>query len=109
MTQLILEQAKFVNNKFTFSYGSREALFTIIDEEFLGHNQLGKINRITILVRELTVAGQDAGAQFCTTVIGFGDGVVGIRSDDDNLRGKLLNKDNMDQCVIMLYEDSDAR
>jgi hypothetical protein len=44
MVQLVLQQDKFVNNKFTFSYGNREALFTIVDEEFAGHNRLGRIN-----------------------------------------------------------------
>jgi hypothetical protein len=105
MVQLVLQENKFVNNKFMFSYGDREALFTIIDEEFAGHNRLGRINRITVLVRELTSTGKEIGAEFCTTVVGFGDDKVGIRSDAPELRGKLLNKDNMAQCVILLYED----
>lgn len=103
MVQLVLEQDKFVNNRFTFAYGGREALFTIVDEEFYGHNRLGRINRMTILVRKSALSD----AQFCTTVIGLGDGVVGIKSDDDGLRGKLLNKDNMGQCAVILYEDGD--
>jgi hypothetical protein len=100
MAELILTQDKFVNNKFTFSYGDREALFTIVDEEFAGSNNLGRINRITVLVR----IRDKAGAQFATTVIGFGDGFIAIRSGTPGLRGKLLNKDNMGQCVITLKE-----
>jgi hypothetical protein len=53
------------------------------------------------------MTGQETNAQFCTTVIGLGDGVVGIRSDDPALRSKLLNKDNMGECVILLFEDED--
>jgi len=108
MVQLVLDQAEFINSKFVFAYGNREALFTIIDEEFAGHNQLGRINRITILVRKRTQTGQEVSTQFCATVIGFGDGVAGIKSDDPALRGKLLNKDNMHQCIVELYEDNDT-
>jgi hypothetical protein len=103
MIQLILKPEDFKNNKFIHYYGDRAAMFTIIDEEFKGHNRLGKINRITVL------AGKSGEAQFCTTVIGMGDGVIGIRTDNPELRGKLLNKDNMEQCVILLYEDSDMQ
>jgi len=109
MVQLILNQDDFVNNKYALAYGNREALFTIVDEEFLGNNRLGRINRITVLVRKYATTGQETGtAQFCTTVIGIGDGVVGVKSDNADLRGKLLSKDNMDQCTVILYEDTDG-
>jgi len=107
MVQLVLEENKFVNNKYMFSYGNRDVLFTIIDEEFAGHNNLGRINRITILVRKHTLTEKEVKAQFCTTVIGIGDDAIGIKSDNGELRGQLLNKDNMGQCVIMLSEDDD--
>jgi hypothetical protein len=96
-----------VNNKFAFSYGNREALFTIVDEEFSGHNRLGRINRITILVKKFSPTGKETGTELCTTVIGLGDGVAGIKSDNPLLRSKLLNKDNMEQCVVELYEDDE--
>jgi len=86
----------FVNNKYSVTGRNCEALFTIIDEEFAGHNQLGRINRITILVKRLNAND----AQLCTTVIGLGDGIVAIRSDNPALRGKLLNKDNMTECTV---------
>jgi len=108
MVQITLQQDKFANNKFAFSYGSREALFTIVDEEFAGHNRLGRLNRMTILVRKLALDGKELGAERCTPVIGLGDGIVEIRSDNPGLRGKLLNKDNMEQCAICLFEDGDA-
>jgi hypothetical protein len=95
----------FVNNRYTVVYGNREALFTIIDEEFSGNNHLGRINRVTVLVREFNTFGKEAGAILCTTVIGLGDGVVGVRSEDPSLKGKLLTHENMEQCVIELYEN----
>ena len=97
----------FVNNKYVVVYGSREAMFTLIDEEFAGHNRLGRINRITVLVRKWDKAGKELWTRFCTTVIGLGDGIVGVRSDTLELRGKLLNKDNMEQCTVILYEDEE--
>lgn len=103
--KLALKPEMFVNNKFYVSYGNREALFTIVDEEFAGNNRLGRINMITILVRKLDNFGNELGAQLCTSVIALGDGVVNIRSDNPELRGKLLNKDNMEQCLVELCED----
>jgi hypothetical protein len=103
--ELVLRPEMFVNNRYTIAYGSREALFTIIDEEFSGNNHLGRINRITVLVREFSITGKETGAFLCTTVIGLGDGTVGVRSDDPLLKGKLLTHENMEQCVITLYED----
>jgi hypothetical protein len=102
--EIVLHPEMFVNNRYTVTYGNREALFTIIDEEFAGNNHLGRINRITVLVREFNLTGKEAGAAFCTTVIGIADGIVGIRSDDSALKGKLLTHENMEQCVITLYE-----
>jgi hypothetical protein len=58
---------------------------------------------MNVLVRK---NGQDG--QMCTTVIGYGDGVVGVRTDIKELRGKLLTKDNMSYCVVELFEDGDA-
>jgi hypothetical protein len=103
--EVILRPEMFVNNRYTVTYGNREALFTIIDEEFFGNNRLGRINRITVLVREFTTAGKEADAVLCTTIIGLADGIVGVRSDNPSLKGKLLTHENMEQCVVELYED----
>jgi hypothetical protein len=103
--ELVLRPEMFVNNRYTVSYGSREALFTIVDEEFSGNNRLGRINRITVLVREFDTSGKGTGAVLCSAVIGIGDGIVGVQSEDSTLRGKLLTHENMEQCVVTLYED----
>ena len=95
----------FTNNKYTVVYGSREALFTLIDEEFAGNNRLGRINRITVLVRKRDRTGKELWTRFATTVIGIGNGIAGVMSEQPELRGKLLNKDNMEQCTVVLYED----
>jgi len=103
--QITLKPKMFVNNKYAASYGNREALFTIIDEEFAGNNTLGRINRITVLVRILDKTGKETGARMCTTVIGLGDGFVGVYSENPALKGKVMTKDNMEQCTVVLYED----
>jgi hypothetical protein len=102
--EIILSKDMFVNDRYSVSYGSREALFTIIDEEFAGLNNLARINRITILVREFDSSGAEKGAVLCAAVIGLGDGVVGVKSDVPELRGKTLTQDNMSKCVVILYE-----
>jgi hypothetical protein len=102
---IVLHPDMFVNNRYTVVYGNKEALFTIIDEEFAGNNHIGRINRVTVLVREFSATGTEAGAVLCTTVIGLGDGIIGVSSDESSLRGKLLTHENMERCIITLYED----
>jgi hypothetical protein len=103
--EVILHPDMFDNNTCTIRYGNREALFTIIDEEFFGNNQFGRINRITVLVREFNEAEKETGAILCTSVIGLGDGIVGVKSDNPELRGKLMTHENMEECVVELYEN----
>jgi hypothetical protein len=103
--EIILHESLFTNNKYSIAYGNREALFTIVDEEFSGNNHLGRINRITVLVREFNTQVKETGAALCTTVIGIGDGIVGVRSDIPELRGKLLTHENMADCIVELYEN----
>jgi len=102
--EITLKPGLFTNNKYAVSYGNRDALFTIVDEEFAGNNTLGRINRITVLVRIQDKTGKED-VRLCTTVIGLGDGVVGIYSEDPALKGKVMTKDNMESCVVVLYED----
>jgi hypothetical protein len=103
--QLILQEEMFRNGEYSVRYGNREALFTIVDEEFAGKNYLGRINRITVLVRTFDRQNKVSGAALCTSVIGLGDGIVGIHSDDPALRGKLMTHENMGECVVELYEN----
>jgi len=108
MVQLVLKKEMFENNRYTFSYGNREALFKIIDEEFAGHNRLGRLNRMNITVRKFTQTGKEVSTELCSTIIAIGDSNVLIRCDDPAMRSKLLNKDNMEQCTVVLYEDGDT-
>ena len=102
--QIVLQEDMFTNNKFIYSHGGNEILFTIVDEVFSGHNRLGRINRITILSRRSDASGQMIDEGFRPTVIGMGDGIIGIKSGAPELRGQLLTKDNMDRCIIEVYE-----
>jgi hypothetical protein len=102
---LVLHPEQFVNNKFTVQFGdSREALFTIVDEELAGGSCVARINRITILVYTRKADGTVPDGMLCTNVIGLGDGVAGVHTENAALRGKLLSRDNMEECVIELFE-----
>jgi hypothetical protein len=99
--ELQLDQSLFENNAFSVRYGGNmEASFAIVDEEFAGLNTLGRVNQIVIVVKDLATQER----RLCSAVIGIGDGIVGVRTDEPSLRGKLLNKDNMASCVVELYE-----
>jgi hypothetical protein len=103
---IVLEESMFVNNKLLVSYGTRQqAEFTIIDEEFMGANNLGRVNRVTCLIRKFDAANEVISTSIATTVIGIGDGKVGVTSDNADLRGKMMTHQNMAECVVELYED----
>jgi hypothetical protein len=102
--RLVLREDMFINNRLVVRYSDKEAVFTIIDEEFAGLNRLGRINRITCLVYRLGQDGRLEEPSLCTTVIGMGDSIVGVRTDEPQLRGELLTHENMDRCVVELYE-----
>jgi hypothetical protein len=104
--ELLLTESLFKDGEYTVSYGNRTATFTIIDEEFPGNNRLGRINRINCVVREYDGQGRETGVKIGMPVIGMGDMVVGVRSGDAALRGKLLSRDTMDRCVVILYEEA---
>ena len=104
--EIRLTQDMFVNNKYRVTYGNREAMFTVIDENFLGNNNIGRIFTITVLVRQFAVTGKEVDGHLSPgLVIGLGNGIVGAMSDNPDLRGKVMNKDNMEYCVVILYED----
>jgi hypothetical protein len=91
----------FENNTLVVAYGDdKEATFTIVDEEFAGLNNLGRVNCVVIVVKDLTTLER----RMCSAVIGLGDGIVGIKTDEASLRGKLLTRDNMSLCMAELYE-----
>jgi hypothetical protein len=99
--EVALDSSLFENNTLTVRYGeNKEATFTIVDEEFAGLNTLARISQIVITVKDLSTRE----SHLCAAVIGLGDGIVGVRTDEAALRGKLLNKDNMGSCLVELYE-----
>jgi hypothetical protein len=103
--ELILNEDSFVHNKYYVAYGTnKQAVFTIIDEEFLGHNRLGRINRVTCLTNEINADGTVYNDLIRSLVIGIGDDIVGVRSDNVSLHGKALTHENMGECVVELYE-----
>jgi hypothetical protein len=103
--EIILQESMFENNRCYVSYGTdKQAVFTIIDEEFQGNNRLGRINRMTCFVHTVSPDGSVSPGVLGSLVIGLGDGIVGVRSGNPELRGKLMTHDNMNQCVVELYE-----
>ena len=98
--KLTLTDDMFTNNVYTVYYGDREAVFTIVDEEFKGNNRLGRINRVLIAIHDLKTREGWSGP----AIIGMGDGRAGIYPIDPLLKGQVFNKDNMNRCVVDLVE-----
>jgi hypothetical protein len=100
-----LQKEMFKNGKYTVQFGmNKEAVFTIVDECFPGLGESVSVNRVNCLVREFDQSGTETKASLCSTVIGIGDGVVGVITEDAALRGKLMTQDTMSQCSVLLYE-----
>jgi len=100
-----LKKLNFVDNRYSIQYGvNKVASFIVIQESFLGNNKLGVIDRVNIFIEIYNEAGEKILGTFGTSVIGIGDNYVGIYSEKPELAGKLLTWDNMEDCVIRLYE-----
>jgi len=108
MADIRLLRDQFVNNKFTIDYGvNKRATFINVDEKFAGENSLGHVFRINIFTETFDNSGVKISADFSTSVIGIGDMIAGVFPVDENdveLLGQLLNFDNMERCVVRLYE-----
>jgi hypothetical protein len=105
MAEITLREDMFVNNKYYIAFGANKgALFTIIDEEFQGNNRLGRINRLSCLVTTYDGEQNPISNTLSLLVIGIGDGVVGVMTDEPELLGKALTHENMEQCVVELSE-----
>lgn len=102
---IVLKKEEFVDGRFTQVFGAnKKATFIVIKESFYGNNNLGVVDRINIFIESFDAEGFKIGGSFSTSVIGVGDGVAGILTEDTTLLGKTLTWDNMEQCVIRLYE-----
>ncbi len=100
-----LSKTNFVNGRFSQLFGgNRKATFIVVQESFHGNNNLGVIDRINIFVETFDTEGEKIDGNFSTSIIGVGDGLAGIMTEDTTLLGKVLNWDNMEKCVIRLYE-----
>lgn len=107
--ELTLNERDFVNGRFVVAYGQNmEAMFIIVDEEFQGMNNIGRVSKIAILVRRLSSAGQVIASSLQSSVIGLGNQIVGVMSADRQLRGKIMDRHNMSRCVVLLYEQEGA-
>ena len=100
-----LKQSQFVDDRFSQSFGSnKRATFIVVKEAFYGNNKLGTVNRVNIFIESFDSNKEKIGGSFATSIIGIGDGAAGVFSEDSSLLGKVLSWDNMESCVIRLYE-----
>lgn len=100
-----LKQTQFIDGRYSVNFGSnKRATFIVVDESFHGKNNLGVINRINIFIESFSADGVKLTGNFSTSIIGIGDSFAGILSEDSTLNGKLLTWNNLEQCVIRLYE-----
>lgn len=100
-----LRKTDFVDGRFTQAFGiNRKATFIVVNESFYGNNNLGVIDRVNIFVESFNAEGVKTEGSYSTSIIGIGDSLSGILTEDTTLLGKTLTYDNMEQCVIRLYE-----
>lgn len=102
---LVLTENDFVNNQYSLRYGENmEALFQIVDAQFQGLGVEKTINRINILTRTIASDGTPGIGNLQSPIIGIGNGIVGIRTNNAALRGQTLSRNNMAECEVLLYE-----
>jgi len=100
-----LTKSQFVDGRYSLSFGAnKQATFVVVNESFYGNNKLGVVDRINIFIETFDINSVKTGGNFSTSVIGIGDALAGILTENTELLGKLLTWDTIEQCVIRLYE-----
>lgn len=100
-----LSKSKFVDGRFSQDFGvNKRATFIVVNESFYGNNNLGVIDRVNIFIESFDTAREKIDGSFSTSIIGIGDGLAGVLTEDTTLLGKTMTWDNMEQCIIRLYE-----
>ena len=102
---ITLQKAQFVDGRFSIAFGvNKTATFIVVNESFLGNNNLGVIDRINIFIATYDAEGVKIGGHFSPSIIGIGDGIAGILTEDESLLGSVMTWNNMESCVVRLYE-----
>jgi hypothetical protein len=100
-----IKKTQFVDGRYSLEYSTnKRATFIVVQESFYGNNTLGAVDRINIMIETFDTEGNKTGGNFSTSVIGVGDTLAGILTEEKTLLGKLLTYNNIEQCVIRLYE-----
>lgn len=100
-----LSQSKFVDSRYSTEFGeNKKATFIVVKESFYGNNNLGEIDRVNIFIETYDADGEKVSGAFAPSIIGVGDSNAGVLTEDDSLLGDTLTWDNMEDCVIRLYD-----
>jgi len=99
-----LSKAQFVDGRYSQNFGNKKATFIVVQESFYGNNKLGVVDRINIFIEFFDDTGVKTGGGFSTSVIGIGDSLAGVLTEDTTLLGKTFSWDNVEQCTVRLYE-----
>lgn len=102
---LVLDESLFVANVYVQEYGRRKATFTIVDESLLSAGVIANIKRIICTVRQYDVDGAVLWDKFGSLVIGLGNDLVSVTTEDPTILGLKMTKDNMADCMVELYEE----
>ena len=100
-----IRKSQFVDGRYSLTYGlNKRATFIVVNESFYGNNNLGILDRINIFIETLDAEGNKLSGNFSSSIIGIGDGLAGVLTEDETLLGKTLSWSNLESCVIRLYE-----
>jgi len=100
-----LKKSQFIDGRYSLKFGAnKKATFIVVNESFYGNNNLGVVDRVNIFVESFNSSGEKLNSHFASSIIGMGDGIAGVLTEDEALLGKVLTWNTLEQCVIRLYE-----
>jgi hypothetical protein len=102
--KITLTEDLFVGNEYSVSYGMNVAKFSIVDENYASGSALAAVDRIICVIQIFDGTGAKLKELFGSLVVGLGDYYMNVTSDNPAYLGKLMNKDNMAECVVEFYE-----
>lgn len=103
-----IKQTDFIDGRYTTEISdNRTVTFVVVDEVFLASSSTGaKVDeqRVNVHVDKYDDSGNKIDGSYGTSIIGIGNQVIGILSDETSLLGKLLTYDNIESCTIRIYD-----
>lgn len=102
--RILLDKELMVSNFLRVPYGERRTfILNTVDEVFSSSGKSIAVKGCNLIIREELSDGRYVDF-ICQSIIGMANRLMSIETEHSELLGKPLTLDNMDKCLVVLYE-----